>query len=185
MKPSDFMFMSAPHRIIVTWKKSDRPKSKMKFDGFDSSGRRAGLENRRNAIIECSSVILALVKSVWIGKRIGLELRKNASESASPVFNPYRRLCRRRCRTGRTFPKMECRHALKRRLRSMKEKRFHVVQDFQYKRSYPERKAEMVKPKIFPWKKGFKLPSLSGYSGEEAPRSYRCLRCDVKCQSGD
>ena len=61
-----FMFMSAPHRIIcdLKGKVTGLEIHKMKFDGFDSSGRKRPIETGETAIIECSAVILAVGEKV-------------------------------------------------------------------------------------------------------------------------
>ncbi len=107
-----FMFMSAPHRIIgdLKGKVTGLEIHKMKFDGFDNSGRKKPVETGETAIIECNTVILAVGEKVDFepAKEIGLELRKNGAvkvASAELSNEPAEGLCRRRCsdRTGNSF----------------------------------------------------------------------------------
>ncbi len=81
-----FMFMSAPHRIIgdLKGKVTGLEVRKMKFDGLDNSGRKKPVETDETAIVECSTVILAVGEKVDFesGKEIGLELRKNGAIKA-------------------------------------------------------------------------------------------------------
>jgi NADPH-dependent glutamate synthase beta subunit-like oxidoreductase len=78
-----FMFMSAPHRIIgdVKGRVTGLEVRKMRFDGLDATGRKRPIETGETAIVECSSIILAIGEKVDFepGKEIGLEFRKNGA----------------------------------------------------------------------------------------------------------
>jgi NADH-quinone oxidoreductase subunit F len=194
-----FMFMSAPHRIIgdSKGKVTGLEIHKMKFDGFDSSGRKKPVETGETAIIECNTVILAVGEKVEFesAKEIGLELRKNG---AVKVHQPSYRTNLLQIYAGGdavTGPATVseamgiARHAAEAiDFDLMKEKRFHrLFRDFKYKDEVvPEPEGgKMVKSKMLPVKERVSnfQEVLAGYSGEEAlQEATRCLRCDVKCQ---
>ncbi len=194
-----FMFLSAPHRIVgdAKGKVTGLEIRKMKFDGFDNTGRKRPIETGEMAVVECNKVILAVGEKVDFepAKEIGLELRKNG---AIRVHQPA-------CRTN--LPKIyaggdavtgpatvseamglarQAAEAIDFDL--MKEKRFHrLFRDFKYKDEIivePEGKNK-IDPKKLPVRERISSfqEVLSGYSGEEAMQeAIRCLRCDVKCQ---
>jgi NADH-quinone oxidoreductase subunit F len=197
-----FMFMSAPHRIIgdLKGKVTGLEIHKMKFDGFDSSGRKRPVETGETAIIECSAIILAIGEKVDFesAKEIGLDLRKNG---AVKVHQPSYRTNLPKVYAGGdavTGPATvsEAMGIARNAAEAidfdlMKEKRFHrLFRDFKYKDEVmPEPEGgKMVKPKMLPVKERVSnfQEVLSGYSGEEAlQEATRCLRCDVKCQDQD
>jgi NADH-quinone oxidoreductase subunit F len=197
-----FMFMSAPHRIIgdLKGKVTGLEIHKMKFDGFDSSGRKRPVETGETAIIECSAVILAVGEKVDFesAKEIGLELRKNGTVK---VHQPSYRTNLPKVYAGGdavTGPATvsEAMGIARNAAEAidfdlMKEKRFHrLFRDFQYKDEVMQEPegGKMVKPKMLPVKERVSnfQEVLSGYSGEEAlHEATRCLRCDVKCQDQD
>jgi NADH-quinone oxidoreductase subunit F len=194
-----FMFMSAPHRIIgdLKGKVTGLEVRKMKFDGLDNSGRKKPVETDETAIVECSTVILAVGEKVDFepGKEIGLELRKNGAIRAhlphyqtnvakvwaggDAVTGPA--TVSEAMGTARGAAEAIDFHL-------MKEKRFHrLFRDFKYKDEVlmePD-VLKRIDPKKLPVKE--RIASfqevLAGYSGQEAiQEAERCLRCDVKCQ---
>ena len=78
-----FMFLSAPYRILgdAKGKVIGLEIRKMRFDGFDNSGRKKPVETGESAIVECNKIILSLGEKVEFepAKDIGLELRKNGA----------------------------------------------------------------------------------------------------------
>ena len=194
-----FMFLSAPHRIIgdAKGRVSGLEIRKMKFDGFDNTGRKKPIETGETAIVECNKVILAVGEKVEFqpAKEIGLDLRKNG---AIRVHQPA-------CRTN--LPKVyaggdavtgpatvsEAMGLARQAAEAIdfdlvKEKRFHrLFRNFKYKDEIivePEGKSR-VDPKKLPVRERVSSfqEVLTGYSGEEAMQeAVRCLRCDVKCQ---
>ena len=194
-----FLFLSAPHRIVgdAKGRVSGLEIRKMKFDGFDNTGRKKPIETGETAIIECNKVILAVGEKVEFqpAKEIGLDLRKNG---AIRVHQPA-------CRTN--LPKVyaggdavtgpatvsEAMGLARQAAEAIdfdlvKEKRFHrLFRNFKYKDEIivePEGKSR-VDPKKLPVRERVSSfqEVLTGYSGEEAMQeAVRCLRCDVKCQ---
>ena len=73
-----FMYMSAPKRIIgdVKGKVAGLEINKMKFEGFDHSGRKKPVESGETAMVECNTVILALGEKVEFehANEVGLEV---------------------------------------------------------------------------------------------------------------
>lgn len=193
-----FMFLSAPHQVIsdIKGRVTGLEIHKMKFDGFDNTGRRKPVETGETAIVECNTIILSVGEKVEFepAKEIGLELRKNGSIK---VQQPS-------CRSN--LPKVyaggdavtgpatvseamglarQAAEAIDFDL--MKEKRFHrLFRDFKYKDEVvPEPEGgKKIDPKKLPVKERISSfqEVLAGYSGEEAlQEAARCLRCDVKC----
>jgi NADPH-dependent glutamate synthase beta subunit-like oxidoreductase len=193
-----FMFLSAPHQVIsdIKGRVTGLEIHKMKFDGFDNTGRKKPVETGETAIVECSTIILSVGEKVEFepAKEIGLELRKNGSIK---VQQPS-------CRSN--IPKVyaggdavtgpatvseamglarQAAEAIDFDL--MKEKRFHrLFRDFKYKDEViPEPEGgKKIDPKKLPVKERISSfqEVLAGYSGEEAlQEAARCLRCDVKC----
>jgi NADH-quinone oxidoreductase subunit F len=193
-----FMFMSAPNRIIgnAAGKVTGLEVIRMKFEGFDSSGRKKPVETTAKDIIPCDNVILAIGEKVDFeaAKESGLELRKNGTVK---IHLPG-------CRTNLpnvyaggdavTGPATvseamgiarNAAEAIDHDL--MKEKRFHMLfREFTYKDEVelePE-EAKKIEPKKVPVKERISSfqEVLAGYTGEEALlEATRCLRCDVKC----
>jgi NADH-quinone oxidoreductase subunit F len=195
-----FMFLAAPYRILgdAKGKVIGLEIRKMRFDGFDSSGRKKPIETGESAIVECSNVILSLGEKVEFepAKDIGLELRKNG---AIKVSQPSYRTNLSKVYAGGdavTGPATvseamgiarQAAEAIDFDL--MKEKRFHLLfRHFKYKDEIvvePEG-GKKVDPKKLPVKERISSfqEVLSGYTGEEAlHEATRCLRCDVKCQA--
>ncbi|HAP36793.1 MAG TPA: proton-conducting membrane transporter, partial [Bacteroidetes bacterium] len=169
---------------------------KMKFDGFDSSGRKKPVETTEKEIIPCDNIILAIGEKVEFdaAKEAGLELRKNGTVKINHSS----------CRTNLpnvyaggdavTGPATvaeamgiarKAAEAIDHDL--MKEKRFHhLFREFKYKDEVelePE-EAKMIEPKKVSVKERISSfqEVLAGYTGEEALlEATRCLRCDVKC----
>ena len=197
-----FMFMSAPSRILGNskGKVAGLEIQKMKFDGFDSSGRRRPVHTGETAVVECSTIILAVGERVDFepAKQIGLELRKNG---AIKVNMPGYRTNLSKVYAGGdavTGPATvseamgiarSAAEAIDFDL--MKEKRFHYLfRDFQYKDEVaPEPEGgNRIDPKKLPVPERISnfQEVLRGYTGEEAiQEAQRCLRCDVKCQDQD
>ncbi len=193
-----FMFMSAPYRIIGdrNGKVTGLEINKMKFEGFDGSGRKKPVETNEKEIIPCDNVILAIGEKVDFeaAKEAGVELRKNGTV----------KIQQQTCRTN--IPSVYAggdavtgpatvseamgiaRHAAESIDNDlMKEKRFHkLFREFNYKDEVelePE-EAKMIEPKKVPVKERISSfqEVLAGYTGEEALlEATRCLRCDVKC----
>jgi NADPH-dependent glutamate synthase beta subunit-like oxidoreductase len=194
-----FMFMSAPQKIIgdVKGRVSGLEIQKMKFDGFDNSGRKRPVETGETAIVECNTIILAIGEKVDFepAKEIGLELRKNGSIKA---HQPSGRTNLAKVYAGGDAVSgpatvseamglaRQAAEAID--IDLMKEKRFHrLFRDFKYKDELiPEPEGgRKVDPKKLPVKERISSfqEVLTGYSGEEAlNEAARCLRCDVKCQ---
>jgi len=193
-----FMYLSAPHRVIgdIKGRVTGVEIHKMKFDGFDNTGRKKPVETGETAIVECNTIILSVGEKVEFepAKEIGLELRKNGSIK---VQQPS-------CHTN--LPKVyaggdavtgpatvseamglarQAAEAID--IDLMKEKRFHrLFRDFKYKDEVlPEPEGgKKIDPKKLPVKERISSfqEVLAGYSGEEAlHEAARCLRCDVKC----
>jgi NADH-quinone oxidoreductase subunit F len=193
-----FLFMSAPYRIIGdrNGKVTGLEISKMKFEGFDSSGRKKPVETNQREIVPCDNVILAIGEKVDFesAKEVGVELRKNGTV----------KIHQQTCRTN--IPSVyaggdavtgpatvsEAMGTARNAAESidhdlMKEKRFHkLFREFNYKDEVelePE-ESKMIEPKKVPVKERVSSfqEVLSGYTGEEALlEATRCLRCDVKC----
>lgn len=193
-----FKFMSAPYKIIGD--RNDKVTGleiiKMKFDGFDSSGRKKPVETNEKETIPCDTIILAIGEKVEFdaGKEAGLELRKNGTVK---IHQPS-------CRTN--IPNVyaggdavtgpatvaeamgiarNAAEAMDHDL--MKEKRFHkLFREFKYKDEVemePE-EAKKIEPKKVSVRERVSSfqEVLGGYTGEEALlEATRCLRCDVKC----
>lgn len=194
-----FLFMSAPHRIIgdLKGRVTGLEVRKMRFDGLDTSGRKKPVDTGETAIVECSSVILAIGETVDFpaGQEIGLELRKNGSIKAhQPQYmtNIPKVYAGGDAVTGPAtvseamgIARMAA-EAIDFQL--MKEKRFHhLFRDFKYRNEVVAEPgvAPKVEPRKLPVKE--RIASfhevLGGYSGEQAlQEAVRCLRCDVKCQ---
>ncbi|RPI06856.1 MAG: proton-conducting membrane transporter [Ignavibacteriae bacterium] len=193
-----FMFLSAPHQVItdIKGRVTGLEIHKMKFDGFDNTGRKKPVETGETAILECNTIILSVGEKVDFesAKEIGLELRKNGTIK---VQQPS-------CRTN--LPKVyaggdavtgpatvseamglarQAAEAID--IDLMKEKRFHrLFRDFKYKDELiPEPEGgKKIDPKKLPVKERISSfqEVLGGYSGEEAlQEAARCLRCDIKC----
>ena len=194
-----FMFMSAPKRIIgdAKGKVTGLEIHKMKFDGFEPTGRKRPIESGESAVVEGNTVILAVGEKVEFehAKEIGLEVRTNGSIKAHQPS----------CRTN--LPKVYAggdaitgpatvseamgiaRHAAESiDFDLMKEKRFHrLFREFTYKDEVlmePEVNGKIA-PRKIPVRERISSfqEVLNGYTGEEAlQEAARCLRCDVKCQ---
>lgn len=193
-----FKFMSAPLKIIgdLKGKVTGLEVRKMKFDGFDNSGRKKPVETGETEILECNTVILSVGEKVDFepAKEIGLELRKNGTIKVSQPS----------CRTN--LPKVyaggdavsgpatvseamglarQAAEAID--IDLMKEKRFHrLFRDFKYKDEVlpePEGGKKVIPKKLNVKERISSFQEvLGGYSGEEAlHEAARCLRCDVKC----
>ena len=193
-----FRFMSAPNRIIgdKNGKVTGLEIIKMKFDGFDSSGRKKPVETSEKEIIECTNVILAIGEKVEFdaAKDAGLELRKNGTIK---VTQPSYRTNLPKVYAGGdavTGPATvsEAMGIARRTAETidndlMKEKRFHkLFREFKYKDEVMQEPEEVKKidPKKIPVKERVSSfqEVLAGYTGEEALlEATRCLRCDVKC----
>ncbi len=193
-----FLFMSAPNRIVgdLQGKVKALEIHKMRFDGFDSSGRKKPVETGESILVECSNVILAIGETVDFepAKEIGLELRKNGSikvQQPSSRTNIPKVYAGGDAVTGPATVSeamgiaRQAAEAID--LDLMKEKRFYrLFRDFKYKDEVvtePEG-GKKVDPKKLSAKERVSSfhEVLSGYSGEEAlHEAYRCLRCDVKC----
>jgi NADH-quinone oxidoreductase subunit F len=193
-----FMFMSAPLKIIgdLKGRVTGLEVRKMKFDGFDNSGRKKPVETDETEIVECNTVILSVGEKVDFepAKEIGLELKKNGSIK---VAHPSCRTNISKVYAGGdavTGPATvseamglarQAAEAID--IDLMKEKRFHrLFRDFKYKDEItPEPEGgKKVDPKKLPAKERISSfqEVLAGYSGEEAlHEATRCLRCDVKC----
>jgi NADPH-dependent glutamate synthase beta subunit-like oxidoreductase len=194
-----FMFMSAPQRIIGDAKGSVAGLEihKMRFDGFDSSGRKKPVDTGETALVECSSVILAVGERVDFSsaQEIGLELRKNG---AIKVRQPDYQTNLPKIYAGGdavTGPAtvseamgiaQQAAEAIDFDL--MHERRFHqLFRTFKYNQEVlaePEG-GKKVDPKKLPVRERISSfqEVLSGYSGQQAlHEATRCLRCDVKCQ---
>jgi NADH-quinone oxidoreductase subunit F len=195
-----FMFLAAPYRILgdAKGKVIGLEIRKMRFDGFDSSGRKKPIETGESAIVECSNVILSLGEKVEFesAKDIGLELRKNGSIKVS---QPSYRTNLSKVYAGGdavTGPATVSEAMGIARTAAeaidfdlMKEKRFHLLfRHFKYKDEIvvePEG-GKKVDPKKLPVKERISSfqEVLAGYTGEQAlHEATRCLRCDVKCQA--
>ena len=193
-----FMFLSAPHRVIsdIKGKVTGLEIHKMKFDGFDNTGRKKPIETGETAIVECNTIILSLGEKVEFesASEIGLELRKNGSIK---VQQPSCRTNLSKVYAGGdavTGPATvseamglarQAAEAID--IDLMKEKRFHrLFRDFKYKDEViPEPEGgKKIDPKKLAVKERVSSfqEVLAGYSGEEAlQEATRCLRCDVKC----
>ena len=194
----NFMFLSAPSRILgdLNGKVTGLEIHKMKFDGVDNAGRKKPVETGETAVIECSTVILAVGEKVDFtqAKEIGLELRSNGSIK---VHHPSYRTSLPKVYAGGdavTGPATvaEAMGIARRAAEAidhdlMKEKRFHrLFRDFNYKDEIvPEPEGiPKIDPKKIPVKERISSfqEVLSGFTGEEALlEATRCLRCDVKC----
>ena len=197
-----FMFMSAPSRILgdAKGKVAGLEIHKMKFDGFDTSGRRRPVHTGETAVIECSTIILAIGERVDFepAKQIGLELRKSgAIKVSAPGYhtNLPKVYAGGDAVTGPATVS-EAMGIARRAAEAidfdlMKEKRFHFLfRDFQYKDEVaPEPEGgKRVHPTKLPVHERISnfQEVLNGYTGEEAiQEASRCLRCDVKCQDQD
>jgi NADH-quinone oxidoreductase subunit F len=197
-----FMFMSAPHRIIgdVKGRVTGLEVRKMRFDGLDATGRKRPIETGETAIVECSSIILAIGEKVDFepGKEIGLEFRKNGAIRA---VQPHYQTSVPKVYAGGdavTGPAtvseaMGIARAAAEAIdfQLMKEHRFHFLfRDFKYKDEVIAEPdvARKIEPKKLAAKE--RIASfqevLAGYSGEQAlQEAVRCLRCDVKCQEAE
>jgi NADH-quinone oxidoreductase subunit F len=194
----NFMFMSAPHRIIsdLKGKVTGLEVRLMKFDGLDNSGRKKPIETNETMIMECNTIILAIGEKVDFepGKELGLELRKNGAIRANlPHYqtNVAKVWAGGDAITGPATVS-EAMGSARTAAEAidfylMKERRFHrLFRDFKYrdevvmepeiqKRVDPKKLA--VKERIASFQE-----VLAGYSGEQAlQEAERCLRCDVKC----
>ncbi|HLP16850.1 MAG TPA: FAD-dependent oxidoreductase [Bacteroidota bacterium] len=193
-----FMFLSAPHRIIGDEKCRVKGLEvrKMRFEGFDNSGRKRPVETGESSIVECQTVILAIGEKVDFipAKEAGVEIRKNG---AIKVTQPTYRTNIPKVYAGGdavTGPATvsEAMGIARAAAESidydlMKEKRFHFLfRDFLYANEIitePEGTKKIV-PKKIPVRERISSfhEVLSGYTGEEAMQeAVRCLRCDVKC----
>jgi NADH-quinone oxidoreductase subunit F len=197
-----FKFLSAPHKIIgdARGKVKGLEIHAMKFEGFDSAGRKKPVETGDASVIDCNTVILAVGEKVDFApaKEIGLELRKNGSIKVSQPS--YRTTVPKVYAGGDavTGPATVSEAMGIARLAAesidadlMKEKRFHrLFRDFSYKDEIiaePEGGKKIV-PKKIPVKERISSfqEVLSGYTGEQAlQEAVRCLRCDVKCVEND
>jgi NADH-quinone oxidoreductase subunit F len=198
----NFMFMSAPNRIIgdAKGKVAGLEIHKMKLDGFDSSGRKKPIDTGETAMVECNTVILAIGERVEFesAAEIGLEVRKNG---VIKVQQPNYRTNLPKVYAGGdavTGPATVseamgiARHAAEAiDFDLMKEKRFHhLFREFKYKNEVePEPSTiKQIEPKKLSVRERVRTfqEVLAGYSGEEAMQEAdRCLRCDVKCQDHD
>ena len=197
-----FKFLSAPHRILGdrNGKVIGLEVHAMKFEGFDSAGRKKPVETGETFTIDCNTVILALGEKVDFepAKAVGLELRKNGSIK---VTQPSYRTTVAKVYAGGdavTGPATVSEAMGIARLAAesidwdlMKEKRFHrLFREFLYKDELvgePEG-GRKIQPKKIPVKERISSfqEVLSGYTGEEAlQEAVRCLRCDVKCGEHD
>jgi len=193
-----FMFMAAPKRIAgdSRGRVAGLEVHKMKFDGFDNFGRKKPVAIGESAIVECTTVILAIGEKVEFepAKEAGLEVRKNGSIRAhSPSYqtNLPRIYAGGDAVTGPATVSEAmgiARHAAEAiDFELMKEKRFHhLFREFSYKDEVPAEPEEIerVDPKKLPVKERISTfqEVLAGYTGEEAlQEAARCLRCDVKC----
>ena len=193
-----FMFLSAPSRIVgdPNGKVSGLEIHKMKFDGFDTSGRKKPVETGETAVVECSTVILAIGEKVDFepAKEIGLEIRNNGAVKVHQ--HAYRTNLPKVYAGGDavTGPATVseamgiARHAAETiDFDLMKEKRFHhLFREFKYKDEIVTEPSgtKKIDPKKIPVKERISSfqEVLSGYTGEEAlQEAVRCLRCDVKC----
>jgi NADH-quinone oxidoreductase subunit F len=194
----NFMFMSAPSRILgdVNGKVTGLEIRKMKFDRFDTAGRKKPIDTGETAVVECNTVILAVGEKVDFpqAKESGVEIRSNGSIK---VRQPSYRTSLAKVYAGGdavTGPATvaeamgiarRAAEAIDRDL--MKEKRFHrLFRDFKYKDEVvPEPEAlPKIDPRKIPVKERISSfqEVLSGFTGEEALlEATRCLRCDVKC----
>ena len=194
----NFMYLSAPSRILgdLDGKVTGLEIHKMRFDGVDNAGRKKPVETGESAVIECSTVILAVGEKVEFpqAKEIGMELRSNGSIK---VHHPSYRTSLANVYAGGdavTGPATvaEAMGIARRAAEAidhdlMKEKRFHrLFRDFNYKDEIaPEPEGiPKIDPKKIPVKERISSfqEVLSGFTGEEALlEATRCLRCDVKC----
>jgi NADH-quinone oxidoreductase subunit F len=193
-----FMFMAAPHRIIgdAKGKVAGLEVRTMRFEGFDTGGRKKPVETGESSVVECSTVILAIGEKVDFepAKEIGLELRKNGAIRAhQPGYttNLPRVYAGGDAVTGPATVSEAmgiARHAAEGiDFDLMKEKRFHLLfREFVYKDEVPVEPEEnkKVDPNKVPVTE--RIASfqevLAGFTGEEAlQEAARCLRCDVKC----
>ncbi len=193
-----FKFMSAPLKIIGDLKGhvTGLEVRKMKFDGFDNSGRKKPVETNETEIVECNTVIISIGEKVDFepAKEIGLELKKNGTIKISQPS----------CRTN--IPKVyaggdaisgpatvaEAMGFARQAAEAIdfdltKEKRFYrLFREFKYKDEIvpaPEEEKKVIPKKLTVKERISSFQEvLGGYSGEEAlDEAARCLRCDVKC----
>ncbi|HUN65202.1 MAG TPA: NADH-ubiquinone oxidoreductase-F iron-sulfur binding region domain-containing protein [Bacteroidota bacterium] len=194
----NFMFLSAPARILgdLNGKVTGLEIHQMKLDGVDAMGRKKPIDTGQSAVVECSTVILAIGEKVDLpqAQENGIDLRPNGTIKVTPAS--FRTSLPKVYAGGDavTGPATVAEamgiarraaeaidHAL------MKEKRFHrLFRDFQYKDEIAPAPEEV--PKIDPKKISVKervssfQEVLAGFTGEEALlEATRCLRCDVKC----
>ncbi|MBN1399024.1 MAG: FAD-dependent oxidoreductase [Bacteroidetes bacterium] len=193
-----FMFLSAPYRILddAKGRVAGLEIKKMKFDGYDNTGRKKPIETGETAVVECNTVILSIGEKVDFApaKEIGLDLKKNgAIKVAQSSFrtNLVKVYAGGDAVTGPATVSeamglaRQAAEAID--IDLMKERRFHkLFRDFKYKDeviSEPEG-GKRINPKKLPAKERISSfqEVLGGYSGEEAlQEAARCLRCDVKC----
>jgi NADH-quinone oxidoreductase subunit F len=194
----NFMFMSSPERIIGDEKGrvAGLEIGRMKFDGFDTTGRRRPIATGKTAIVDCETIILAVGEKVEFtpAKEIGLETRKNGSIRAhQPGYqtNLPKVYAGGDAVTGPATVSEAmgiARHAAEAiDFDLMKEKRFHrLFRDFAYKDEAPTEPdgTKKIDPKKIAVRERISSfqEVVTGYTGEEAiQEAARCLRCDVKC----
>lgn len=197
-----FRFMSAPNKILGDSKGRLRglETMKMKFEGFDSAGRKKPVESGETEVIECDTIILAVGERVdtEAAKELGLEVKKNGAIKANPPS--YRTSIPKVYAGGDavTGPATVSEAMGIARVAAeaidfdlMKEHRFyHLFREFTYANEIPQETngKKKVAPKKLPVKERIATfqEVLVGYSGEEAlAEATRCLRCDVKCHEQD
>ncbi len=192
------LFMAAPRRILgdSRGRVTGLEIHKMKFDGFDTAGRKRPVETGVSSVIECETVILATGEKVEFepAKDAGLDVRKNGSIRAhGPGYqtNLARVYAGGDAVTGPATVSEAmgiARHAAEAiDFDLMKEKRFHhLFREFTYKAEVPTQPegADKIDPKKLPVTERISSfqEVLAGFTGEEAlQEAARCLRCDVKC----
>jgi NADH-quinone oxidoreductase subunit F len=195
---AQFLFMSAPHRILGDAKGNvvGLEIHKMKLEGFDAAGRKKPVDTGESAIIECNTVILAIGEMVNFeaAKHVGLELRKNGTVKVHPTT--YRTNLPKVYAGGDavTGPATvaeamgSARNAAEAiDYNLMKVRRFkNLFREFTYKDEVlvePEGGKRVKPAKLAPKERIATFQEvLGGYSGDEAlHEAVRCLRCDVKC----
>jgi len=193
-----FMFMAAPSKILgdSRGKVSGLEIHKMKYEGYDTGGRKRPIATGETAIIDCDTIILAIGEKVDFAaaKEAGVELRKNGSIRAhAPSYqtNVAKVYAGGDAVSGPATVSEAmgiARHAAEAiDFDLMKEKRFHrLFREFVYKDEVPQEPEEIkkIEPKKIPVKERIAnfQEVLTGYTGEEAlQEAARCLRCDIKC----
>ncbi len=193
-----FMYMAAPSKILgdMRGRVTGLEIHKMKYDGYDTGGRKKPSATGETAVIDCDTVIMATGEKVDFvpAKEAGIELRKNGSIRAhGPAYqtNLARVYAGGDAVTGPATVSEAmgiARHAAEAiDFDLMKEKRFHrLFREFVYKDEVPQ-EPEVIKkiePKKIPVKERIAnfQEVLTGYTGDEAlQEAARCLRCDIKC----